>query len=1253
MATQVRGHKAYTVGWVCALPKEQTAATAMLDERHPNLPKPPNDPNTYTLGSIGDHNIVIACLPKGKVGTVSAASVAAHMIHAFPGIRFGLMVGIGGGVPRHVRLGDVVVSVPTDQHPGVVQWDMGKAEQGGSFRRTGALNNPPTLLLTALARLETDHELHGTKIPQYMEELKERYPRMAAQYLKLDDLQDILFKAGYDHVDQQHQDSVEDEEIWEESESEAGDDCRHCDKAQVVRRKPRDMRVHYGLIASGNQVIKDAQARDQLSVDLGRKVLCIEMEAAGLMDGFPCIVIRGICDYADSHKNKAWQKHAAAVAAAFAKELLGYVVADEVCGAEPANALLGIISQDVATIREHTTRKTQLLNNKEDMEIIDWISTINYGAQQTDTLKRWHPKTNQWFLCSAEYQRWLQTHGRTLYCPGIPGAGKTILASAIINDIGHRFSTDSNVALAHVYFSFSRHAEQTVELVLASLLTQLLRGQSFLPDHVRSISETHQKKGTHLTHSELLTSLSRVIPEYDRVFIVLDALDECTSQNRVKFLSDMHDLQIKMNINILATSRPHEEIVYLLMDENTTIMPIVPCSEDMSIMLQSVIRTFDKEIYDDEFREHVVSKIIKVADGMFLLANLHSNSLAALPTKGDILDALDKLDKGSDPLDAVYELSMQRIEGQGSGLAQLAKKIILWIVHARRIMSSAEITHALAIRPNTKAIDTNYCPSIRTIKSICAGLVTIDEESDAVRLVHYTAQEYFEKTSGKWFVDAHDHITQICATYLSFDAFEGYCHSFEGFKERCIEFPFYHYASKEWGHHAQLAKSEEHVVDFLRKQRHVQASIQALETSELRLRHWKHDQDSLGTMNGLHLASRFGLVIAIKALLADYDANVGDAYGQTPLSWAASNGHGAVVEFLLGTKEAGIDLPDYLGQTPLLKAASNGHANVVRLLLSTGKVDPDKPDYRGRTALSWAAWAGSEAVVNLLLSDEKVDLNFPDCHGCTPLMWAVVSRDRTTEKRLLFADKAQTARLDHNGRALLSWAAEYGDDYVVEVLLDINAIDVNLQDNHGRTPLSWAASNGHDSVVIMLLSTGKVDINIPDENGRTPLSLAAGYGYEVVIEVLLGTEAIDVDLPDDNGQTPLYWASLSGNDHIALMLLFTGKVDVNLTDQNGRTPLSLAAEYGYEAVIEVLLGTEAIYVDLPDNRGRTPLSWAASNGHIYVMRMLLLTGKADTTFPDKSGRTPLSWAIEKGFGLAVNVLLDTSESFDVLSEFLD
>lgn len=111
-----------------------------------------------------------------------------------------------------------------------------------------------------------------------------------------------------------------------------------CSTEHIVNREPRrqEVVVHYGTIASGNQVIKDAAVRDKLSAELDG-VLCFEMEAAGLMNSFPCLVIRGICDYADSHKDKRWQAYAAATAAACAKELLSVIPAEKITESRTVN----------------------------------------------------------------------------------------------------------------------------------------------------------------------------------------------------------------------------------------------------------------------------------------------------------------------------------------------------------------------------------------------------------------------------------------------------------------------------------------------------------------------------------------------------------------------------------------------------------------------------------------------------------------------------------------------------------------------------------------------------------------------------------------------------------------------------------------------------------------------------------------------------------------------------------------------------
>ncbi|KAI8312833.1 Heterokaryon incompatibility protein 6, OR allele [Colletotrichum sp. SAR11_59] len=326
----------YTIGWVCALSIEQTAARAMLDEEFQDfhIRKAANDTNTYTLGSIGRHMSVIACLPKGQLGVVKASKVATSMTSTFRNIKFVLMVGIGGGVPsgpNNVRLGDVVVSTPTGEYPGVVQWDFGKTTDG-KFEKTGSLNNPPTLLLTALAKMESDHELDGSKIQENLDIMFKKRPNLKDKYGRSEKLEDVLFSASYNHVNHPSNHNLTQSSGGVQGSPQGGIGCLYCDHSKATKREVGEPAVHYGLIASGSQVIKDAAYRDEINKNLDGNTLCIEMEAAGLMDDFPCLVIRGICDYADSHKNDAWQKHAAAVAAALTKELLQKVPPVEVDG---------------------------------------------------------------------------------------------------------------------------------------------------------------------------------------------------------------------------------------------------------------------------------------------------------------------------------------------------------------------------------------------------------------------------------------------------------------------------------------------------------------------------------------------------------------------------------------------------------------------------------------------------------------------------------------------------------------------------------------------------------------------------------------------------------------------------------------------------------------------------------------------------------------------------------------------------------
>lgn len=253
MATNAGNPKSnrYTVALICALQEERAAATAMLDEKHQNTQnRDPLDTNNYTFGRIASHNVVIASLPAGDYGTSRAAVVAGQMLRSYAFIQLKLMIGIGGGVPTpdfDIRLGDVVISQPQGRLGGMVQYDRGKRNPGGKFERTGQLNKPPPLLLTALASLRAEIEMLGFDLGTYLYENLQNQPRMLERFGRPDE-KDDLYRVEYDHQGGNSQ------------------ECDNCDRSQLTsryhRRSPKQVKFHYGTIASGNSLIKNGSERD-------------------------------------------------------------------------------------------------------------------------------------------------------------------------------------------------------------------------------------------------------------------------------------------------------------------------------------------------------------------------------------------------------------------------------------------------------------------------------------------------------------------------------------------------------------------------------------------------------------------------------------------------------------------------------------------------------------------------------------------------------------------------------------------------------------------------------------------------------------------------------------------------------------------------------------------------------------------------------------------------------------------------------
>ncbi|KAG8677733.1 hypothetical protein FPOAC2_03839 [Fusarium poae] len=1275
----------YTIGWICALPKELTAAIAMLDQQHPTLPIPSEDNNAYTLGCIGEHNIVIAYLPKGITGNVAIATMASHMANSFPSIKLVLMVGIGSGIPSNkVRLGDVVVGTSIGMHPGVVKWQTGKVDGEDNFERTGALNNPPHAVLTALTRLEAQQNLAGTKIPSYLEELKQKWPNIASTFLRHDSLKDLLFKSTYNHVVDCITDSADEKDEDEDDEHQG---CRLCDRTMTVKRKPRDMLVHYGLIASGDTLITDATSRNKLNKDLGGKVLCLEKEASGLKNNFPCLVVRGICDYADSHKNKDWQEHGCIVAAAFAKELLQYVHASDVAK-----------ERSVKDVHQTVTEASSGQKQDTATSDLDWIVKADYKTDQSRSLSLRQPGTGQWFLDTTEFQNWVSAPEQTLLCLGIPGAGKTILTSIVIDYLKSKIQNDRSIGLAYFYCNSNRYDKQTLYHVIASLFRQLAENISY--------------------------SKKRAVSEHSRVYVVIDGLNEYgeTESSRESFLKLLAQLQHQNQISVFLTSR----FDYGIRSEvgrafdNTAETEIGAARDDIERFVEAKMNTLSLAVRDNtDLQKDIKEGITNCVDGMFLLAPVFFNLLVQQNSETEIRDQLKAFTyidcRGQDgqvrALTKAFKQTMDRIEQQEPEQVSLAKQVIAWLAYAKRELTVTELQHALATSSLRRHVCESDLPSDATLGAACAGLVIIDEARKTIGLVHQTAQEYFRNNNETLVPMTEQDVARTCIAYLTFNEVKGKYFDHSKFEEALKPCPLYHYAANNWWRHAlESCISGDELMTSINSNPTFMTSVDTLFITDYSRR---KGYDTIGLLpssfSALHLAAYCGLEDLVRRLLqTGHEVDPIDSSKRTPLSYAAKRGHQGTTQILLDSKadpnrsstnrrseprtpvsfaakyghESVVRLLIAKGASvtnfDLLRAARGGHEPVVRLLTEKGLCVNYKHQplpgfsasfhtkYDGKTAISLAAQKGHEAVVQYLLQN-GADLGHEGLLEITPLSFAASSGNLTVVKLILDAATHLLNLVDIGAQTPLCYAARYGHNTVVRLLLehgadkDINFENIEAEVNDGtrsayecnmggRSPLSYAAENGHTSVVKMLLAQGADPESQSSEinywhYGRTPLSFAALHGHEAVVKLLLD-ENVCLDTPAKSvpymGGTALSSAATNGHDSIVALLLQAGSnpEPPQAIGNTDAAPFSLAASGGHAAVEKMLLDVGVTQIDMPDSEGRTPLSHMAQNGHDENIRLLLQKGvNVNYHGTEEDDLTPLSFAAASGHASIVQLLL--------------
>ncbi|RFN44913.1 ankyrin repeat domain-containing protein [Fusarium flagelliforme] len=1092
----------YTVGWICAITTEYVAAQEFLDEEHdgPEYVSP-NDNNHYTLGRVGRHNVVIAVLPDNEYGKSSAAGVARDMMHSFPNVRIGLMVGIGGGAPgKHdIRLGDVVVSSGIN-NGGVLGYDFGKNRQGHDFQMTGFLNQPPTLLRAAMSGLKARYERRGHQISQAVDEILKNNKRLQKKYKQPEIATDQLFKSEVTHS------------------SSCKTACRY-DEANLVSRHERDEDedypvIHYGLIASADTLMKNALARDRLSE--AHDILCFEMEAAGLMNHIPCLVVRGICDYSDSHKNKKWQGYAAMVAAAYAKDLLNQIAPNRV---EAEMKISEILSGLHEVAKEHRDIAKEQLQAQRDMaterlseEQQKCHQLFRLATGSRDATYEWYKDrvedrvedTCIWFLKHKNFQKWLNKDSGPLLVSADPGCGKSVLAKYLID---HGLPRSSTIC----YFFFKDQDQNTVRQALCALLHQLFCLKPCLIEH--AMLQYHQN-GQYLTKSEdsLWEILKNTVkdPRAGSIIIVLDALDECANSEFVDLMRNLQGqfrsddpgfqniLDIFPNIHV-----PGEE-------ESEAISQEVNCVIKRRIDQLTIERRLSSKI-----KSSLEQRLQNTSHRTYLWVYLVFDYLAQgsfKKTPSGIMSAIESLPKS---VNEAYEQILNR-----SNEDPMVRKVLCIILAASRPLTISEMNAAVNVDDAVTSLDDldleDDLDFKKRLRSWCGLFISVHNGS--IYFLHQTAREFLLAdlqsptgiSSGLYWHHsitnsyAHDVLLNICLPYMNLFTSTAVLSSYPVKAENSPGFDrtaFMYYSAPNWATHFRGAEITDGATIIPVVRRLCDEDSAWFEVHSFVV---NQDPDPPRCLTDLMMASYIGLPVIVKLLLeegAGIEAKDSD-WSRTSLSWAAEEGQEAVVKLLL-EKGADVNTKSLFDETPVYLSAAKGYEAVVRLLLEKG-ADIHIAGFYGQTPLRVAAERGHEAVVGLLLA-RGADVHTKGGPADLTSLYVAALRGHEAIVRLLL-EKGADANTRHPvyRKTPLHVAAERENHAIINLLLD-NGAYIEQQDHRGLTPLCSAIRNNQGAAVKLLLEKG-ADIECIDSKCMPPLELA--IWHKDIVRLLLDNGAI-------------------------------------------------------------------------------------------------------------------------------------------------
>ncbi|KAJ7233286.1 ankyrin repeat-containing domain protein [Mycena haematopus] len=803
-----------------------------------------------------------------------------------------------------------------------------------------------------------------------------------------------------------------------------------------------------------------------------------------------------------------------------------------------------------------------------------------------------HANTGLWFLERPEFREWIYAPGSFLWLHGISGSGKTILSSTIIDTIHDRAEN-----YVFFYFDTNNSEQQTVTQLLCSLVTQLSVQSQFPDSKLDTLWTSHNSGRKLLTDAELISeALLPLLKEYDQkpLFMVLDALDECSEcPSLLRLISRMLNAKLA-NVHILVTSRPEVQ-------SGCPELAALAMSVSLGGCVDGDIELYLTELLSNEGgwmsnkRDEIKRRLLEHSNGMFRLVALQLDELRNCDgTKSQVEKALKNMPAS---LNTIYDRILENIRNPGM-LARVCRAMN-WLIFSKRPMALSEIIDALAFDFEHEPLlfDMEERMGTNVLRLACAGFISVSQdEEQTIKLAHSSVKEYFlsatqPRPSGDCEVSeqaAHYLLSRTCIAYLcSFD------HVLDPHSE-LQQYPLALYAAENWAFHLKLCDNiglgtfsiteKAQNVDVLKVPNHtgelVNAAMQLiqLESTHCTTLVLLWNCRSLGFMDKWQWA------------------RVETASALPPLYIAASLGIGQIVWKLL---ESGADVNTQGGEYGnALQAASYGkHIEIVCLLLESGADVNAQGGYFGNALQAASRWGHIKIVCLLLESGANVNVQ----GGVYGNALQATSLEGSIEiVRLLLESGADVnAQGGYLGNALQ--AASYGNHIEIVCLLLESGADVNMQGGYFGNALQAACYREHIEIVNLLLESG-ADVNVQGGYFGNALQAASRWGHIKIVCLLLESGAnvnVQGGVYGNALQAASYW------EHIEIVrLLLESGADVNVQGGEYGNALQAASYWEHIEIVRLLLESGAD-VNMQGGEYGNALQAASYLGNSEIVHLLL------------------------------------------------